>query len=291
VARAHHALQALDANRAVILETLEGRRVAMDLLKRRYDAGLISELELRQFEAELRAVQAAVPAIERDRSRQEGALAVLLGRSPRAVYEASIARGIAAAPGDVEVPAGLPSDLLRRRPDLREAEARLIAANARIGVATAAYYPSISLTGFLGGESQSLADLFTGPARTWSFAAGALQPIYGGGQIQGGVDLADARTREAAAKYESAVARAFKEVRDAIAAQSTSREALAAKRAQQDALARALELAKLRYEGGLVGLLEVLDAGRQLLEIRAEANNAERDRRDAVVDLFLALGS
>jgi multidrug efflux system outer membrane protein len=207
------------------------------------------------------------------------------------VYEATIERGATAAPEAVEVPAGLPSEILRRRPDVREAEARLMAANARIGVARAAYYPSISLTGFYGGESQALADLFTGPARTWSLAAGLLQPIYLGGQIQGGVDLADARTREAAANYERAVAQAFKETRDAIALQTTAREALAAKRAQEAALARALELAKRRYEGGLTGLFEALDVEGKLLAVRLEAIAADRERRNAVVDLYLALGA
>lgn len=291
VARAHFALQALDRSLAVAVRTLEGRRVALDLLRKRLAAGVISELEIRQFEAEVHAAEAAVPALERDRHRQEGALAILLGRSPRAVMEAKVDRGSGAAPDAVEVPAGLPSELLRRRPDLREAEARLMAANARIGVARAAYYPSVSLTGFLGGESQSLSDLFSGPARTWSLAAGLLQPLYGGGQIRGGVDLADARTREAAANYELAVARAFKEARDAIALQSTARENLAARRAQETALARALELAKIRYEAGMTGLLELLDAQRQLLAVRLGAIDADRDRRNAVIDLYLALGA
>lgn len=291
VARAHFALQALDESLEIAERTRKGRRVALELLRARFDAGVLSELELRQFEAEVHAAEAVVPALARDRSRQEGALAVLLGRSPRAILEAAIERGTTPARDAVEVPAGLPSDLLRRRPDLREAEARLMAANARIGVARAAYYPSISLTGFLGGESQSLSDLFSGPARTWSLAAGLLQPIYGGGQIRGGVDLADARTREAAADYERGVALAFKEVRDAIALQATAREALTARRAQVVALQRALSLAKLRYEAGMTGLLELLDAERQLLAVRLEAIGADRDRRNAVVDLYLALGA
>jgi outer membrane protein, multidrug efflux system len=291
VARAHFAIEAIDLRRAVALRTLEGWRIALDLIKRRLDAGVISELDYHLFAAQVRAAEAVVPAIERERTRQEGLLAVLLGRTPRAVFEASIERGLASMPEAVEVPAGMPSDLLRRRPDLRQAEAQLMAANARIGVATAAYYPSISLTGFFGGESQALADLFTGPARTWSIAAGLLQPIYGGGQIRGGVDLADARTREAAARYDALVANAFREVRDAIADQSTAREVLAAKRAREESLARALELARLRYGEGLTGLLELLEAERQLLDVRLERIDADRDRRNAVVDLFLATGS
>jgi multidrug efflux system outer membrane protein len=291
VARAHFAIEAIDLRRAVALRTLEGWRIALDLIKRRLDAGVISELDYALFKAQVHAAEAVVPAIERERGRQEGSLAILLGRSPRAVFEANIERGQAGAPDAVEVPAGLPSDLLRRRPDLRQAEAQLMAANERIGVATAAYYPSISLTGFFGGESQALADLFTGPARTWSIAAGLLQPIYGGGQIRGGVDLADARTREAAVRYDAQVANAFREVRDAIADQTTAREVLVAKRAREESLARALELARLRYGEGLTGLLELLEAERQLLEVRLERIDADRDRRNAVVDLFLATGS
>jgi multidrug efflux system outer membrane protein len=291
VARAHFALQALDANLAIARATLEGRRKALELLQLRFDGGVISEVDLRQYEAEVHAAEALVPQLERERTATEGSLAVLLGRSPRAVYAAGIERGSAKAPATIEVPAGLPSDLLRRRPDLRESEARLMAANARIGVARAAYYPSISLTGFLGSESRSLADLFSGPARTFSLAAGLLQPIYGGGQIAGGVDLADARTKEAAALYERAVARAFKEVRDAIAAQSTARDELAARKAREAALARAMDLAKLRYDGGVSSLFELLDAGQKLLAARTEAVNADRDRRNAIVDLYVALGA
>ena len=276
VARAHFALQAFDANLAIARTTLVGRRQA---------------IALRQYEAEVRAAEALVPRLERERTAAEGALAVLLGRSPRAVYAAGIDRGAAKAPAEIEVPAGLPSDLLRRRPDLREAGARLMAANARIGVARAAYYPSISLTGFLGSESQSLANLFSGPARTFSLAGGLLQPLYGGGQIAGGVDLADARTREAAALYERAVAQAFKEVRDAIGAQRTARDELAARQAREAALARATELARLRYDGGVSSLFELLDAGQKLLAARTEAVNADRDRRNAIVDLYLALGA
>jgi multidrug efflux system outer membrane protein len=191
----------------------------------------------------------------------------------------------------VEVPAGLPSDVLLRRPDIREAEARLHAANARIGVARAAYFPSISLTGYYGGESQSLGDLFTGPARTWSLAGGLLQPLFAAGQIKGGVDLANARTREAAQLYQKSVANAFREVRDAIAAQTNLREAYAAQQEREKSLSRTLELARLRYDNGAVSLFEVLDTERQLLLARLDAIDAERERRAAIVDLYLALGA
>ncbi|MEP7070346.1 MAG: efflux transporter outer membrane subunit, partial [Usitatibacter sp.] len=216
VARGYFALQALDRRTEVTERTLLGRHKALDLQKLRFDAGVASELEYRQVEADLRVSEALVPVLRLARVRQEGALALLFGRTPREVYEARVDRGTPVTPTVVEIPADVPSDLLLRRPDLRRAEAMLHAANARIGVARAAYFPKISLTGFYGGESQSLGDLFSGPARTWNIAGGLLQPLFAAGQIQGGVDLADARTREAAELYQKAVANAFREVRDAI---------------------------------------------------------------------------
>ena len=291
VVRGYFELQALDRRMAILERTLASRRKSLELQKMRLDAGVVSELEYRQVESDLRGAQAQVPVIRQARVRQEGALALLFGRSPREVYEAHVDRGTPVTPLVVEVPAGVPSDLLLRRPDLREAEARLRAANARIGVARAAYFPSIKLTGDYGGESQSLGDLFKGPARTWSIAGGLLQPLFAGGQIRGGVDLANARTREAAELYQKAVANAFREVRDAIAAQANLREALAAQREREGALSRTLELAQLRYDNGTTSLFELLDTERQLLLARLEAIGAERDRRDAIVELYLALGA
>ena len=288
--RSYFALRAADEGLAIARRTLEGRVKSRELQKMRFEAGVVSELELRQLEADVLAAEALVPQLEHRRVQQEGALAVLLGRHPRAVFEANIVRGTPGLPEKVEVPAGLPSDLLLRRPDLREAEARLHAANARIGVARAAYFPSITLTGFFGGESQDLSELFKGPSRTWSVAAGLLQPMFGSREIQGNIDLADARTREAAALYEKAVANAFRETRNAIAAQTYLRDALNAQRARERALARTLELAQLRYQNGAVSLFDVLETERQLLLVRLDALDAERERRGAIVDLYLALG-
>jgi multidrug efflux system outer membrane protein len=291
VVRGYLSLRSIDDRMETVVQTLRGREKALELQQLRLDAGVVSELELRQVESDVRASQALVPVLRQARVRQEGALAVLFGRTPRAVFEGRVERGQPVTPAVVEVPAGLPSDLLLRRPDLREAEARLHAANARIGVARAAFFPSISLTGFYGGESQNLSDLFSGPARTWNIAGGLLQPLLAGGQIRGGVDLANARTREAAELYQKAVANAFREVREAIEAQTNLREAYSAQLQRERALARTLELARLRYDNGTTSLFEVLDTERQLLLARLELIDAERDRRAAIVDLYLALGA
>ncbi|HUP28663.1 MAG TPA: efflux transporter outer membrane subunit [Usitatibacter sp.] len=291
VARGYFTLRALDRRIEAVERTLLGRQKSLELQKLRLDAGVVSELEYRQVESDLRAAEALLPSLRQARTRQEGALAVLLGRSPREVFASSVPRGTPAAPATVEVPAGLPSDLLLRRPDLRQAEERLHAANARIGVARAAYFPNITLTGFFGGESQMLRDIFSPEARTWNVAGGLLAPLFAGGQIRGGLDLANARTREAAESYQQSVANAFREVRDALAAQVNARDAFLSQQAREAALARTLELSRLRYDNGAVSLFEVLETERQLILARLEAIDAERDRNSAVVDLYLALGA
>jgi len=290
VVRGYFALEALDRRLDVAERTLTGREKALEMQKVRLDAGAVSELEYRQVESDWLGARALVPALRQLRIRQEGALAVLLGRTPRDVMEARIDRGAPGLP-TVEVPAGIPSDLLLRRPDVRVAEEQLHAANARIGVARAAYFPSITLTGYYGGESQALGDLFTAQARTWSIAGGLLQPLFAGGQIRGGVQAAEASTIEAEMTYRKAVANAFREVRDAIGAQSNLREVAVAQRGRETALERTYELARLRYDNGAVSLFDVLDTERQLLLVRLEAIDADRDRRDAIVDLYLALGA
>ena len=290
VARGYFALRALDRRLESLELTRTGREKSLELQKLRFDAGVVSELEYRQVESDLRSAIALVPVVRQARNAQEGALAVLLGRSPRQLFEEKVERGAPILPAVVEVPAGLPSELLLRRPDLREAEEHLHAANARIGVARAAYFPRITLTGFFGGESTSLSDLFSGPARTWSVAGGLLQPLFAGGQIRGGVAVAEARTRELTELYQKTVANAFREVRDALAAQTNLREAYAAQADRERALARTAELAHLRYDNGAVSLFEVLEAERQLMLARLDAIDAERDRRNAIVDLYLALG-
>jgi multidrug efflux system outer membrane protein len=289
VVRGYLSIGALDRGREIALRTLEGRRVAMDLQRQRLAAGVISELELRQLEASVAAAEALVPALEQDRLRQETALAVLLGRTPREVYDVKIARGTLATPMP-QVPPGLPSEILLRRPDLRESEARMVAANARIGVARAAYFPSIGLTGFYGSESVQLSNLFSGPASAWNLVGGLTQPIWAGGQIRGGVEIAEARQQEAALQYQQAIANAFREVRNALSAQSNASEAVAAELKREKALAAALELQVLRYKGGLTNLFELLQTESDLLQARLLLIDAERLQRAAIVDLYTALG-
>jgi multidrug efflux system outer membrane protein len=291
VVRSYFRLMALDEQLAATRRSLALREDNLRLQRVRHTAGLIGDFQLRQLEAEVSAAQAQLPALERSRTSEELALAVLLGRSPRAILESVSARSVdSQTPPPLVVPEGLPSDLLMRRPDIVEAEQRLIAANARIGVARAALFPRISLTGYLGSESTSLRDLFSGPALIWQLAAGLAQPIFQGGRLSAEVDVVKAREQQALAQYQKAVQESFRDVRQALSAQTRSREVFEAESARVVSLNDTLRLARIRYENGLVSQLEVIDAERNLLAAELNRIDALRDRRTAVADLVRALG-
>jgi outer membrane protein, multidrug efflux system len=292
VAQAYFALRAFDEQIATVQRSLDARGETLALQKKRLEYGDISELDYRQVEAEAAAARAQLPALERQRSAQENALAVLLGRSPRAIYEGTVVGAAAAGvgPAALVVPSGMPSELLLRRPDIVEAEQTLIASNARIAAARAELFPSIVLTGYLGSASAALSDLFTGPAGIWRLAAGLAQPIYAGGRLKEGIAAAEARERQALAQYQQAVQNAFKDVRNALVAQAKLREQLDAESQRAAALRQALRLARLRYDNGMTSQLEVLDAERNLLAAEQNRIDALRAQRAAIADLFKALG-
>ena len=292
VAQAYFALRAFDGQLDATRRSLAARSEALGMQKRRFDVGDISEFDYRQLQADVAADRALLPVLELQRAQQENALAVLLGKSPRAIYEGALEAG--SDPEDrtlaIVVPAGLPSDLLLRRPDLIQAEQTLIAANARVAVARAAYFPTLSLTGTLGSESVALSDLFTGPAGMWQAALAAGQPIYAGGRIDAQVQAAGARERQALAQYQLAIQNAFRDVRDALVAQAKARERLEAESERVTALRTTLRFARLRYQNGMTGQLEVLDAERNLLAAEQNRIDALRSQRAAIADLFKALG-
>ena len=292
VAQGYFALRAFDGQLEATRRSLAARSEALGMQKKRFDVGDISEFDYRQLQADVAADRALLPALELQRAQQENALAVLLGKSPRAIYEGALEAG--SDPEDrtlaIVVPAGLPSDLLLRRPDLVQAEQTLIAANARVAVARAAYFPTLSLTGTLGSESVALSDLFTGPAGIWQAALAAGQPIYTGGRIDAQVQAAGARERQALAQYQLAIQNAFRDVRDALVAQAKARERLEAENERVTALRTTLRFARLRYQNGMTGQLEVLDAERNLLAAEQNRIDALRSQRAAIADLFKALG-
>jgi multidrug efflux system outer membrane protein len=292
VARSYFSLRSLDEQVALTRQTIALREDALALQRRRVQGGVTSEFELRQLEAEAAVVRSQLPPLEAAREREEVALSVLLGRSPKQVFEGNVEvkMSMEEAPGPPAVPSGLPSELLLRRPDLVEAERLLQAANARIGVARAEMFPSIVLTGALGSESASLSNLFSGPSLIWSIAAGIAQPIFAGGRLKARTDAAEARERAALARYQQAIRAAFGEVRAALIAQSRAREAYDAESARAAALSESARLARLRYQNGVASQLDVIDAERGLLEARRARIAALQAHRAAVADLFRALG-
>jgi len=290
VAQQYFALIAADAQTALTQQTLASRDETLTLFAQRRDAGMLSEYDLRQAEAEQAATRSQLAGLRQAQDRIESALAVLLGRSPREVMDGRIERGSPPVLTELVVPAGLPSDLLLRRPDLKEAEQRLIAANARIGNARAQYFPSVGLTAYLGGESVEFSQLFSGPAGIFQFAAAITQPIWNVGRIRASVEASEARRDQALAQYQKAVASAFKDLRDALAEQNAARETLDAESARAGALEKALESAKQRFDAGIASRLDVLDVERNLLNAELARIDSERARKAALADLFKALG-
>lgn len=291
LAQAWFTLLALDAKERLAQDTLANREAAVVLITRRQQAGMTSELELRQAEAEAAALQSALAQLGQQVRQQENAIGILLGRSPRALVEGRLGRGrTLAALALPEIPAGLPSQLLQRRPDLKQAEAALIAAQARIKETGEAIWPSLSLTGSLGGESKSLSDLFSGRAMVWSLGAALTQTLFNGGRTEAALQAVSARQEQAVAQYESAVRQAFREVLDALAAHRQAREALAAETRRSAALAEAARLANRRFEAGSVGRMEALDAERNQFQAEAARIDAQRARLAAAASLSRALG-
>jgi multidrug efflux system outer membrane protein len=208
------------------------------------------------------------------------------------VFAPEVARGrpIALAASVPTLPSGLPSGLLERRPDIRRSEALLAASDLRITQARADYFPAVSLTGSYGSESAALANLFTSPAGIWSLGLALVQPIIGIKRVTAQVDAATARRDAAMIDYRQTVQTAFREVHDALVVNRTSREVLEAETARRDQVAKALEVANLRYDAGRTSFLEVLDAQRTLLVAETERIAAARDARLSIVGFAKALG-
>lgn len=292
VAQAWFQIAALDAALRLNEETLDNRREALDLRRLRFDAGIEAELPLRQAEAELASVESSRAELERQLRQQENALALLLGRSPRGLTEAPLDRGqvLDALTPPPAIPAGLPADLLARRPDIRQAEQRLAGAEARVRATQAAIYPTLSLTANLGSESKSLSDLFSGPASIWGLGASLAQTLYNAGRTEAALKGDAARHEQALLDYEQTLRVAFREVLDALIASRQAREAEAAESRRVEALSRAAELAGLRYQNGVSNYLEVLDAQRGRYQAEQNRVDARRARLAAAATLFKALG-
>jgi multidrug efflux system outer membrane protein len=292
VANGYFQLLSLDAELRLSRDTLATRVESVGLQKQRFDAGLISEYEVRQAEAERATVASSIPPLERAVAQTEAALAVLAGRSARAVFTPSVARTteLKVDAGGPPVPEGLPSDLLARRPDVRQAEAGLVGANARITEARAQYFPAVALTARLGSESSDLSDLFSGPSVIWSIAGSVLQPVFNAGRISSQVEAATSQRDQAELAYVRTVQSAFRDAHDALVAHRSARESYVAQEDRRAQYAEALRLADLRYKAGYTSYIEVLDNQRSLLDAERARLVALRARQSALVDVYKALG-
>jgi outer membrane protein, multidrug efflux system len=287
VAAAYFQLRALDLQLEISRRTLDSRQESLRLTQILANGGATSLLDVRQAEQLVFTAGAEVPALEQQIEQQENFLSILLGQNP-----GDISRGqtLTEQQQPPEVPPGLPSALLERRPDIREAEEQLVAANAEIGVARAAYFPDISLSGSGGFQSSALTNLFSGPAGAWSFGASLAQPIFTGGRLRSGVRLAEAQQRTAMLFYQQSIQGAFRSVSDALVAYRKTREF----RAQQDLLFQSAEdaarLSHMRYTGGATGYLEVLTNETNAFSAELGLAQARLNELLALVQLYEALG-
>ncbi|WP_317925017.1 MULTISPECIES: efflux transporter outer membrane subunit [unclassified Cupriavidus] len=290
VAQAYFALRTLDSDRELLNATIRLREGALSLLRKRYEAGETTDLDPARAESELGTARADLAGIERRRANQEHALAVLTGVSPAQF-------GLATRPFDtapVAVPAGLPSELLERRPDISAAERQMAAANARIGIARAAFFPRISLTALFGFESADLSNLFKWSSRTWMLGplvgSTVAQTVFDGGRNRSNLVGARAAHEESVARYRQTVLSAFREVEDSLAdVRWLSQQATALDSALAGAK-RAQRISRSRYDAGAVDYLAVIDADRTVLQSQRDANAVAGLRAAATVSLVRSLG-
>jgi len=280
-------LRAVDLELEISKRTLNSRQESLRLTRILSDGGSTSLLDVRQAEQLVFTASAEIPALEQQIEQQENFLSTLLGQNPGDVPRGQTLTEQRQPP---EVPPGLPASLLERRPDIRQAEAQLIAANAEIGVARAAYFPQISLSGAGGFQSSALSSLFSGPAGAWSFGASLTQPIFTGGRLRSEVRLAEARQQTAVLFYQQSIQGAFRSVSDALVAYHKTREF----RAQQELLFRsaqdAARLSHMRYTGGVTGYLEVLTNETNAFSAELGLVQARLNELLALVQLYQALG-
>jgi len=287
VADAYFALRALDLELDISRRTLDSRRQSLGLTEVRERGGVTSLVDVRQAEQLVYGATGEIATLERQIEQQENFLSFLLGGNP-----GSIARGLPLTdqPHEADVPAGLPSALLERRPDIQQAEQQLVAANAQIGVARSAYFPQIPLTASGGFESTALSALFTGASGIWSAAISATEPLFTAGRTRSQVALARARREEALIAYQQSIHQAFREVADSLAGYRKTREFREQQALLFGAAQDARRLADVRYQGGATSYLEVLDAETRLFDAELGLAQAELGELSAFVEVYRALG-
>jgi len=287
VAQSYMTLRDLDAQLEISRRTRDARQDTLDIINARFGEGVVARIDVNQAEIQLAIAAAAVAAAERAVVQTENRLSVLLGRNPGAIPRGRTLMDQVLTP---DIPAGLPSELLQRRPDVLATEAALAAQTARIGVAQASRWPSLSLTGALGLESQDLADLSSSDSDFWNAGLGIVAPVYNAGRLRSQVEAEQARAEQALLSYQQVVLRAFAEVEDALVAVRTYRDEHAARRTQVAAASNAAILSRARYDGGVTSYLEVLDTERSLFEAELSESQTLRLYLNSIIELYKALG-
>jgi multidrug efflux system outer membrane protein len=287
IASSYFRLRELDLELEISRRTLASRQESLGLIQNLADQGLTNMLDVRQAEQLVYTAGARIPEIERRIEQQENRISALLGQGPGPVTRG---RELIEQPSPLDVPAGIPSALLERRPDIQRAEQQLIGSNARIGVARAAYFPQISLTGSGGFRSSALGNLLSGPAGMWNVLGGLTQPIFAGGRIRSGVELTEAQQQEALLVYQQTIQQAFREVSDALVAYRKKQELRRQQELLTQAAQQASELSEVRYSAGLTSYLEVLTNETNLFSAELGLAEAQVEELEALVQIYRALG-
>jgi len=287
VASGYYQLLELDLELEIAQRTLASDQQSLELTQLRERQGAASMLDVRQAEQLVYSASQTMVDVERRREQQEDALSALLARNP-----GPIARGwrLTEQPRETLIPPGAPSSLLENRPDIQVQEARLVAANADIGVARAAYFPAITLTGSAGTQSSALADLFKGPSAVWSFVGSLTQPIFDGGRLRSGIKLAEAQKKEQLLTYQQTIQLAFRDVSGALVAYRRDREFREHQERLTSSAREAQALAEQRYAGGATSYLEVLDADTRTFSAEIGLAQARLNELLTVVQVYEALG-
>jgi multidrug efflux system outer membrane protein len=287
VAATYLGLLELDYELEIAQRTLQVRTNSLVLTAAREQGGVAAQQDVAQAKILVYGAEASIVDIQRLREQQENALCILLARNPGPIQRGE---GFAAKKARADVPTGLPSSLLARRPDIQTAEQLLIAANADIGQAKAAFFPQLAITGFYGYQSVALSDLFSNASRTWQFGPAITMPLFTGGRLRANLKITQAQYQEALATYQRTVQNAFREVSDSLIAYQRTREFTARQEQRTQANREATDLANIRYDGGVTSYLEVLYNEQQLFAAELTLAQARLNELLSVVSLYRALG-
>jgi multidrug efflux system outer membrane protein len=286
VAQTYIELRSLDRNLEITQDTVAALTEENRIANARFAAGFSSEIEVSQSDSELERRRALIPLYEHQIAQAENALSVLLGKPPGPIARGrSLDELIPPA-----VPAGIPSELLMRRPDIQQAEQNLIAANARIGVARGEYFPKVTISGDVGQASMEIAQLFVPGANFWTIGSRLLGPIFTAGRVAGQVQAAEAGQKAALAAYQKAILTSFREFENGLIVSEKSNESQTSQAKRVTALQNYLRLSRLRYDEGYTSYLEVLDSLRQYYEGQIDLIQARRDTFVALIQLYRAMG-